>query len=56
MRTLPHFKMAPTTSTEKSLALAIFMEEVRKYECLSLQQSFPQNIETSTKKQLLRSN
>ena len=29
MRTFPHFKMAPTTSTEKSLALALFMEEVR---------------------------
>ena len=56
MRTLPHFKMEPATSTEKSLALALFMDEVQKYECLSLQQIFPQNIETRQGKQLLRSN
>ena len=50
MLMFPHFKMAPITSTEKLLALALFMEEVQKCECLSLQQIFPQNIETSTRK------
>ena len=34
MRTLTHFKMADTTGTEKSLDLARFMDEVRKYDCL----------------------
>lgn len=52
----PPFQDGTTTSTEKSLALALFMEEVQKYECLSLQQIFPQNIETRQEKQLLRSN
>lgn len=52
----PPFQDGTTTSTEKSLALALFMEAVQKYECLSLQQIFPQNIETRQEKELLRSN
>lgn len=53
---VPPFQDGTTTSTEKSLALALFVEEVQKYECLSLQQIFPQNIETRQEKELLRSN
>jgi len=34
MRTLTRFKMAATMSNKKSLDLALFMEEVQKYDCL----------------------
>ena len=34
IRTLTHFKMAASMSTENLLNLALFMEEVQKYDCL----------------------
>ena len=34
MRTLTLFKMAANTNIEKAIVMALFMEEVQKYDCL----------------------
>ena len=48
LRTLTLFKMAANTNIEKAIVMALFMEEVQKYDCLY--SNFQRNIETSTRK------